>query len=467
MGIPGGRRIAPSTFIPVAESNELIIPIGAWALHAACSEAAKWPKHVRVAVNVSAVQLRTQGFTKTIRTALTKSGLEARRLEIEITESVLLGEGEEIQTALERIRAMGVRIALDDFGTGYCSFAYLRRFAFDKIKIDRSFTRDVLSKDPYSRIVMRALVRLGSALGIDTTAEGVATKEQLFAVRSEGCTQAQGFLFSPAKPPAEIRKLLAPGRQRQELKIERSWSQMRKLHSQPPDELVAEEQRLKALYEYDVPDTPAEELFDRITRLALLLTQSPIAMVSLVDRDRQWFKSRRGFEVAETARDISFCTHTIRCQSALVVPDALDDPRFCNSPLVTGTPHIRSYVGVPLRTPDGHNIGALCINDTIPRQITKEQIDALQDLAMLVVDELELRKQVTVDALTGALSRGAFLTAGNKEIERARRSSRELGCIVLDVGRFKEGTIRMIIVPVIPSCEKSLRHAAQKSGTRT
>jgi GAF domain-containing protein len=128
--------------------------------------------------------------------------------------------------------------------------------------------------------------------------------------------------------------------------------------------LNTEDERLRALYRYDVLDSHPEESFDRITRLAKLALQAPIAMVSLVDRDRQWFKSRVGIETTETARNISFCTHTIRKDEPLVVPDALVDPRFCNSPLVTGPPYVRAYFGVPLRTPDGHNVGALCVNDT-------------------------------------------------------------------------------------------------------
>jgi len=198
-----------------------------------------------------------------------------------------------------------------------------------------------------------------------------------------------------------------------------------------------EDLRLRALYRYDVLDTAPEESFDRITRLAKLALQAPMAMVSLVDRDRQWFKSRQGTETVETPRNISFCTHTIRKDDPLIVPNALEDPRFRDSPLVTGAPFVRAYVGVPLRTPDGHNVGALCVNDTRPREVTSEQVRVLQDLGRLVIDELELRLLASVDTLTGAMTRRAFMREGAREVERAKRYARQLGFIILDIDHFK------------------------------
>jgi GAF domain-containing protein len=210
------------------------------------------------------------------------------------------------------------------------------------------------------------------------------------------------------------------------------------LQTRSKGELEHEEERLKALYEYDVLDTPAEESFDRITRIAMRALQVPMAMVSLVDRDRQWFKSRQGLEAKETSRAVSFCDHTVRGSEPLVVSDALSDPRFCNSPLVTGAPHIRAYVGIPLRTPSGHNIGALCISDVRPRDITQEQIDTLQDLGRIGIDELELRKLTTIDALTGAMSADAFIKAGNQQIRLVRRSGQDLSCGLFGIDNFNE-----------------------------
>ncbi len=200
----------------------------------------------------------------------------------------------------------------------------------------------------------------------------------------------------------------------------------------------SEDRRLAALYEYDVLDSQPEESFDRITRLVKLTIGTPIAVVSFIDRDRQWFKSRQGpMVLAETPRDISFCTHTIREDEPLLVPDALLDPRFRDSPLVTCENGIRFYAGVPLRTPGGFNVGALCAIDTVPRAISPEQVSVMQDLARLVVDELELRKLAAVDSLTGAMTGRAFVMETKKEVAKARRYEHELGCIMFDLDHFK------------------------------
>ncbi len=198
-----------------------------------------------------------------------------------------------------------------------------------------------------------------------------------------------------------------------------------------------EDQRLAALYEYNVLDTPPEESFDRITRLVRISLGVPTSVVSLVDRDRQWFKSRQGMDAAETPRNISFCTHTIQKDEPLIVTNALEDPRFANSPLVTCEGGVRKYVGVPLRTPGGFNIGALCAIDSKPGPVTPEQVDVMQDLARLVVDELELRKLAAIDSLTGAMTGRSFALEAKKEVARTRRYGRELGCIMFDLDHFK------------------------------
>lgn len=199
----------------------------------------------------------------------------------------------------------------------------------------------------------------------------------------------------------------------------------------------AEAARLAALHNYDVLDTPPEESFDRITRLARMVLQTPIVLVSLIDRDRQWFKSKQGLALSETSRDISFCAHAIQRDVPMVVRDACADPRFRDNPMVLGEPLIRFYVGVPLRTPDGHNIGTLCAIDQQPREPSADQIAVLQDLARLVVDELELRQMAVTDSLTGALTRRGFMREADKALEQARRYGHPLSCIALDVDRFK------------------------------
>jgi EAL domain-containing protein (putative c-di-GMP-specific phosphodiesterase class I) len=168
-------------------------------LRRACEDASRWPSGMKVAVNVSPIQFRDTGLVQAVRNALTASGLPAQRLELEITESVLLANNSTTLTTLHELRALGVRIALDDFGTGYSSLSYLRSFPFDKIKIDRSFVRD-LSAAEGSKMIVRAIINLSKNLGMVTTAEGVETNEQLELVRSEGCDEVQGYLFGRPMP---------------------------------------------------------------------------------------------------------------------------------------------------------------------------------------------------------------------------------------------------------------------------
>ena len=205
---PERGLILPAEFISLAEETALIVPIGEWVLRRACEEAAKWPGAVRLAVNLSPVQFKTPGLCQTVVSALACSGLASDRLQLEITESVLLLNSELTLDTLHRLRGLGVRISMDDFGTGYSSLSYLRSFPFDKIKIDRSFVHD-LSSNKESRAIIRAVVGLGSSLGMSTTAEGIETREELDFMKRQGCTEAQGYFFSKPCPAKEAGALLA------------------------------------------------------------------------------------------------------------------------------------------------------------------------------------------------------------------------------------------------------------------
>jgi len=200
---PKHGMVPPLEFIPVAEETGLINPIGEWVLRQACKEAMNWPSHVSVAVNISPVQFRNPGLALTVLASLTASGLPARRLELEVTESVLMQNNETTLATLHQIRDLGVRISMDDFGTGYSSLSYLRRFPFDKIKIDRSFIGD-LSKDDEALAVVRAILTLAGSLKMATTAEGVETADQKTLLKSLGCDQMQGYLFSAPRQASEI-----------------------------------------------------------------------------------------------------------------------------------------------------------------------------------------------------------------------------------------------------------------------
>ena len=204
--------VRPDAFIPLAEEIGLIVPIGEWVLRRACAEAAGWPDDISVAVNLSAVQFTRDDLVEQVQSAIADADIAPARLELEITERVLLRENADTLTTLHRLRALGVRISMDDFGTGYSSLSYLRSFPFDKIKIDKSFVH-ALDSGPdgngESKAIVRAIAGLGLSLGIATTAEGVETVAQLNALVADGCTEIQGYLFSPPRPAGDIARLLA------------------------------------------------------------------------------------------------------------------------------------------------------------------------------------------------------------------------------------------------------------------
>jgi diguanylate cyclase (GGDEF)-like protein len=210
---PERGMISPAEFIPIAEDTGLINQLGEWVLTTACAEATKWPDDISLAVNVSPVQFRSGTLALKIVAALAASGLPASRLELEITEAVLIRDDEAALAILHQLRGVGVRIALDDFGTGYSSLSYLQRFPFDKIKIDRCFVNDIAEANGSSGIV-RAVVNIAAERHMTTTAEGVETQQQLELLRALGCSEMQGYLFSPPKPATDIRQLLLSRRER-------------------------------------------------------------------------------------------------------------------------------------------------------------------------------------------------------------------------------------------------------------
>jgi diguanylate cyclase (GGDEF)-like protein/PAS domain S-box-containing protein len=203
---PERGMVSPAEFIPIAEDTGLINELGDWVLRSACNEAATWPAHVRIAVNVSPVQLKCDTLALKIAGALAAAGLEPRRLEIEITEAALIRDDEAALAILHQLRAIGVRIALDDFGTGYSSLSYLKRFPFDKIKIDRCFVADIAEAGG-APVIVQSVVNIAAASHMTTVAEGVETEAQREMLRALGCTEMQGYLFSAARPAADVRRL--------------------------------------------------------------------------------------------------------------------------------------------------------------------------------------------------------------------------------------------------------------------
>jgi diguanylate cyclase (GGDEF)-like protein/PAS domain S-box-containing protein len=200
---PQRGLLGPATFIPIAEENGFITELGEWVLRNALADAAQWPEQMTIAVNVSPAQMRGEGFLRLVANALVASGVAPYRLELEITESLLIQNKDEVLELLQKLRSLGVRISLDDFGTGHSSLNYLRSFPFDKIKIDRSFVEGLADREDCQAII-HSVITLANDLEITTTAEGVENEHQLDALRERGCTQVQGYFFSEAVPPHEL-----------------------------------------------------------------------------------------------------------------------------------------------------------------------------------------------------------------------------------------------------------------------
>jgi predicted signal transduction protein with EAL and GGDEF domain len=205
--VPGQGYVSPAQFVPLAEETGLISELGRWVLRKACTDAMGWDAEVRIAVNLSPAQLRNPDFVDYVKATLAETGLSPKRLELEITEGMLLHNTEANTKMLMSLKAIGVRISMDDFGTGYSSLGNLRSFPFDKIKIDKSFIAD-LSKRPDAAAIIRAILTLGRSLGMTTTAEGVETRDQLAYLRAEGCMEVQGFYFAKALTDEKFREVL-------------------------------------------------------------------------------------------------------------------------------------------------------------------------------------------------------------------------------------------------------------------
>jgi diguanylate cyclase (GGDEF)-like protein len=206
----------------------------------------------------------------------------------------------------------------------------------------------------------------------------------------------------------------------------------------PHDEL----QRLRDLERQGVLDHPGDEHFDRLVGLTATVLEAPIALISLVDRDRQWFLAHHGLDAKETPRSMAFCAHAIAGVETLVVADASEDQRFNTNPLVTGEPRIRFYAGTPLQSRDGHNLGTLCVIDRQPRQLEPGQVTLLEDLAQLVLRELDLRRELTLNPLTGLANRASFLEQAVPELARAQAGQETLALLALELDQFSQVRIR-------------------------
>ncbi|MEQ9061965.1 MAG: EAL domain-containing protein, partial [Gammaproteobacteria bacterium] len=404
---PEHGLVMPDRFIPQAEECGLIDALTARVLELGLAWMADWDRvasgdgnslraasTLSLSVNLSARSLTSASLISELEARCARHGIPPARLILELTETATMADPVTSLDLLTRLRARGFRLAIDDFGTGFSSMVQLVRLPFSEIKVDKSFVMTAAASLE-SRKVIRSVVDLGHSLKLTTTAEGVEDEEVLSLLRELGCDLAQGYL--------ESRPL--------EGEVAAAWA----LEHFRADEA----RRVAALRELAMLDTPPEPRIDRLTRLASRTCATPIALVTLVDAERQWFKSRRGIELAETPRDQAFCAHTILCEGLTVVPDAERDARFSDNVLVTGAPFLRFYAGAPLHARDGSRVGALCVADHAPRELSRSQLDTLLDIARQV--ERELNEQATAANAHGLLPRAAFEDSARGALALCRR----------------------------------------------
>lgn len=373
--------IPPASWVPLAEDSGLIHEFGMIMLTealdfvAAAVERGEWGDRY-MSVNISPVQLESPTFVGEVLAALTDRNLPTSMLLLELTEADTMTGFERITDRLKLLHWHGVRLALDDFGTGIANFEYLRGIPLDLLKIDRRFVAGMLS-NPLDRAIVRAVLTVASELGLGVLAEGVETSQQHAALLRLGCTKAQGFLYSAARPPADA---LQP------VTVPRAHFGGR--FPIPVDDA----KRLQVLRSTNILDTPPDADFDRLVARAAELCGTPAAVISLIDEQRQWFKARVGVELTETDRSEAFCSHTI-CQSGLLeVPDATADDRFARFDVVRAADGVRFYAGAPIGTDDGYALGTICVFDMQPRELTIEQREGLLQLAQQATMLLSARR---------------------------------------------------------------------------
>ncbi len=373
--------VAPDRFIVVAETAGMMDELTRWVLGEALDAEVRWRDSgvdVAVAVNLSAQSVGDYGLLGWIDDQLRLRGLAPSCLTVEITETAVMADPEVATRFLAALRALGMRVSVDDFGTGYTSLSVLARLPLDELKIDQSFIRRSATSTA-DEAVIRSVRELGHRLGLDVVAEGVEDEATARRLTEFGVDVLQGYFFSEPLTETALAGFVAADRGAGHET------------SGPLDER-AEADRITALYRYGILDSETDAGLDDITALAAHICNTPIALVSLVDVDRQHFAARVGLGVTETPRSDSFCAHALTGVDLLEVADAQADERFAHNPLVTGDPNVRFYAGAPLRTPDGHTLGSLCVIDRKPRHLTNAQRRALASLSRTVMRQLETRR---------------------------------------------------------------------------
>jgi len=385
--------VAPDTFIPLAEANGLIDALTIDVM----TQAMQWYRGFRtklrqlasmhpgfpdadkltLSINISALTLSNTQIFERLTQMCRENDVEPGNVILELTETSAMEDPVSSLELLTRLRLRGFRLSIDDFGTGFSSMVQLVKLPFSEIKVDKSFVITARESEE-SRAVIKSVVSLGMSLGLIITAEGIEDEETQVFLRNIGCTLAQGYLY--ARPLAGDQVM--------------PW-----LASRGSD---SEQRRLQALTTLSLLDTPAEERFDTLVRIARNLFDAPIATFALIDSERLWFKARAGPDMPQSVlRASAFCNHTIERNRVFVVNDAQADKEFSRHRLVASPPHIRFYAGAPVHSADGSVVGTVFLLDTEPRSFSEAQKNALQQLARMIEDELYWNPEDSRDTTTG------------------------------------------------------------------
>jgi diguanylate cyclase (GGDEF)-like protein len=392
--------LGPDSFLPAMERNNLMAGLTVWTVEQAARTCAWWRQEgyvVPISVNLSATLLHDEGLVQRVVQILHRYELPAAMLTLEVTETALAQQPAAAASIFDRLRASGIHVSVDDFGTGYTSLAMLKDYIFDEIKIDRSFIA-AMRHSPADAAIVRSILELGHRLGLTVVAEGIEDGGTARLLEELECDVLQGFYFAKPCTAADALDVIRnrgtgtdrcpPLESAYRVVGPRSES-----GAVPAPVLADEDERLAALRSLHVLDTAPEQVLDDLVAIAAKICGTPTALLSLIDRDRQWFKARVGMKVQETPREMAFCAHAIlQPDQVMEVSDTLRDERFATNPLVTGDPHIRFYAGAPLVTDEGQAIGTLCVLDSVRHTLDDDQRETLQKLSRMAMSYLQVSR---------------------------------------------------------------------------
>ncbi len=417
-------NIPPDQFIAIAEQNQLIDALSEVIFNQAlqwfssfCSQrdaqsTIKTSKHLKCSINISALSLKNLQLFNTLDMLCRQYQIPAEQIMLELTETGAMDDPIASLDILTRLRMKGFNLSIDDFGTGFSSLLQLVRMPFTEVKVDKSFVMTAQTSRE-SRLVIKAIIDLAHSLGMLVIAEGIEDEPTLQFLQQLGCDKAQGYFIGKPMHDHEIA----------------DWLDSRAA--------LLEFQRVQKLHSLNILDTPAEQRYDRITRLAKRLFKVPISLVTLIDENRQWFKSKVGVDLCETSREYAFCNITIQSDEPMVVPDASQDPLFKDNPYVVGMPFIRFYAGYPIKAPSGEKLGSLCVIDDKARFFSDNDHQLLRELALMVEEEIASNLLLCEDHLTGLLNRRGFDLRAQHMLDLCQMQEMTSALIYFDLDNFK------------------------------